>query len=184
MIHDIDIILHLVKSPVRSVHAVGVPVIGANEDIANARLIFENGAVANATASRVALKTERVIRLFGDDMYVALDYQKKLGRIVRKGPGLEGDVDLAALNDVSNPLEIMRKQLVRQEEIPMSDKEPLKSEDEAFLHAARTGEEPAVTGMHGLLALETSINIVASLKKSLGDPDADRGIETGEQPTG
>lgn len=168
MIHDIDIILHLVKSPVASVHAVGVAVIGVNEDIANARLTFENGTVANATASRVALKTERVIRIFSPEMYVALDYQKKTGRIIRRGPALESGIDLSTMasRGIVDPLEYMRRDLVRVEDIAMDDVEPLQAEDEAFAHAVRTRTEPLVTGEHGLRALEIAQRIVVSLRES------------------
>lgn len=170
MIHDIDIILHLVKSPVIDVDAVGVPVIGKHEDLANARLKFANGAVANATASRVALKTERVIRLFSRDMYVTLDYQNKVGRVIRRGPGLEGkaqNLGEEVLRGITNPLEYMTRDLVRVEEIPMPEVEPLVAEDEAFLRAVRTREEPPVTGRHGMLALECAVKIVDSLERSL-----------------
>ncbi|HWB52780.1 MAG TPA: Gfo/Idh/MocA family oxidoreductase, partial [Tepidisphaeraceae bacterium] len=79
MIHDIDIVLMLARSPVAKIDAVGVSVIGQVEDVCNARLTFENGCVANLTASRLALKTERKLRVFSPDAYVSLDYQKKYG---------------------------------------------------------------------------------------------------------
>ena len=178
MIHDIDIILHLVKSPVATVDAVGVPVIGAHEDLANARLRFKNGAVANATASRVALKTERIIRLFSPDVYVTLDYQNKVGRIIRKGPGLLGkpaNLGEEVLRGITNPLEYMTRDLVRIEEIPMVEVEPLVAEDTAFLESIRSGTEPPVTGRDGMLAVDTAAKIVASLRESL---DAARAAES------
>src|SRR5213083_1209118 len=89
MIHDIDIVLRLANSPVTKIDAVGVSVIGDVEDICNARLTFENGCVANLTASRVALKTERKLRVFSPDAYVSLDYQKKYGIVAKRG----GNVD-------------------------------------------------------------------------------------------
>src|SRR6266550_7320818 len=79
MIHDIDIVLRLARSKVAKVDAVGVSVIGQVEDICNARLTFENGCVANVTASRLSLKTERKLRVFSADAYVSLDYAKKKG---------------------------------------------------------------------------------------------------------
>jgi predicted dehydrogenase len=170
MIHDIDIILHLVKSPVETVDAAGVAVIGAHEDLANARLRFANGAVANATASRVALKTERTIRIFSREMYVTLDYQNKVGRVIRKGPGLEakpGNLGEEVLRGITNPLEYMTRDLVRIEDIPMSDVEPLVAEDEEFLRAIREQRAPAVTGEDGKAALETANRIVESLNESL-----------------
>src|SRR5688572_4360415 len=89
MIHDIDIVLRLAKSKVERVEAVGTSVIGGVEDVCNARLTFENGCVANLTASRLALKTERRLRVFGEDVFVAIDYQKKSGVIARRGENVE-----------------------------------------------------------------------------------------------
>src|SRR5205814_8566878 len=89
MIHDIDIVLSLVKSPVKDVHAVGASVIGGVEDVCNARLTFENGCVANLTASRLALKTERKLRFLSQGAYVSIDYQKKSGVIANR----EGNVE-------------------------------------------------------------------------------------------
>lgn len=170
MIHDIDIILHLVQSPVVDVQAMAVPVIGVHEDIANARLTFANGAVANATASRVALKTERTIRAFSSEAYVALDYHKKSGRVIRRGPGLRLPPDAlkqAFAAAAANPLAFMQKDLVEIHELPIADVEPLKAENQAFLTAIASGAEPPVTGRHGLLALETAKRIVAAAEASL-----------------
>src|SRR5688572_13543445 len=86
MIHDIDIVLMLACSPVARIDAVGVSVIGDVEDICNVRLTFENGCVANLTASRLALKTERRMRVFSHDAYVSLDYQKRYGLVARRTP--------------------------------------------------------------------------------------------------
>src|SRR2546423_322748 len=85
MIHDIDIVLRLAASNVAKIDAVGVSVIGEVEDICNARLTFENGCVANVTASRLALKTERRLRVFSPDAYVSLDFQKRYGMVARRG---------------------------------------------------------------------------------------------------
>ena len=84
MIHDIDIVNDLVKSPIKEVRAVGVAVVGEFEDVANARLTFQNGCVANLTASRLALRTERKMRLFSPTAYVSVDYQKKTGAVITK----------------------------------------------------------------------------------------------------
>ncbi|MCB9833328.1 MAG: Gfo/Idh/MocA family oxidoreductase [Planctomycetes bacterium] len=169
MIHDIDIILHLVKSPVKAVHAVGVPVIGRNEDLANARIVFENGAVANATASRVALKTERTVRVFSGELYATLDFAKKEGRIIRRGPALEsGELDIeAALEEgMRNPLAFMQKGMVTIETLGLDDVEPLLAENRAFLAAHRTKTAPPVTGEDGLVALDCACRIVASAREN------------------
>jgi len=84
MIHDLEVILHLVRSPVRAIHAVGIPVLSPTEDIANVRLVFENGCVANVTASRISPEKMRKIRTFYPDCYVSLDYQEQSGEIYRK----------------------------------------------------------------------------------------------------
>ena len=91
MIHDIDLILSIVRSPVVSVDAIGTSVFSKEIDIANARLRFANGCVANATASRVSLKTERKLRLFQDDAYISLDLQQKILTVIRKGEGVGAD---------------------------------------------------------------------------------------------
>jgi len=77
MIHDIDIIQHIVGSPVERIDAIGAPVFTAEEDIANARILFANGCVANVTASRISLKSERKMRIFQRDAYITLDFQNR-----------------------------------------------------------------------------------------------------------
>src|SRR5204863_6893257 len=84
MIHDLEIILHLVRSPVQTIDAVGVPVLSRGEDIANARLRFENGCVANVTSSRISPEQIRKIRVFQEDAYLSLDYQNQSGEIYRR----------------------------------------------------------------------------------------------------
>src|SRR5439155_8591324 len=87
MIHDLEIILHLVRSPIASIDAVGVPVLSRREDIANARLRFENGCVANITSSRISPEQMRKIRVFQEDAYLSLDYQNQTGEIYRRSGG-------------------------------------------------------------------------------------------------
>jgi predicted dehydrogenase len=82
MIHDIDLILHLVKSEVKQIHASGVAIVSASPDIANARIEFENGCVANLTASRMSLKQMRKVRLFQPDAYISLDFLEKKSQII------------------------------------------------------------------------------------------------------
>src|SRR5258705_2297430 len=90
MIHDLDVILSMVQSPLRSVEAVGVPVLTPSVDIANARLRFANGCIANVTASRVSAKRERKIRIFQQDAYVAVDFGERRVRIFRREPTADG----------------------------------------------------------------------------------------------
>jgi predicted dehydrogenase len=169
MIHDIDLILHLVQAPVESVHAVGVSVIGDHEDLANARLVFRNGAVANVTASRVALKTERKLRLFAPDCYVTLDFKEKTGRIVRPAPHLKEALTKGTFSEGRlNPLEVMLKKLVTTESLKVrGELEPLVEEDREFLSAVRDRRDPLITGEHGLRAIEAAEAVVQSLRENL-----------------
>jgi predicted dehydrogenase len=152
MIHDIDLILSIVRSPVMAVDAIGSSVFSKEIDIANARLRFANGCVANATASRVSLKTERRLRLFQDDAYVSVDLHQKVLTVIRKGAelGPEGMPQVAI------------------EETSYEQGDALKAEIEAFLAAASTGSAPAVSGEDGLLALRTAVSIAEQVASSMG----------------
>ncbi|MEO7206076.1 MAG: Gfo/Idh/MocA family oxidoreductase [Steroidobacteraceae bacterium] len=151
MIHDIDLILSIVRSPVVSVDAIGTSVFSNEIDIANARLRFANGCVANATASRVSLKTERKLRLFQDDAYLSLDLQQKILTVIRKGEGVGAD----------------GMPQVAIDERTYEQGDALKSEIEAFLGAVATGQAPPVTGADGLLALRTAVSIGEQVLSSM-----------------
>jgi predicted dehydrogenase len=143
MIHDIDLVQMIVGSPVASFDAIGTPVFSSEIDIANARLRFENGCVANVTASRVSLKTERKLRVFCDDSYMSLDLQQKILTVIRKRnpPAAAGEL----------PVQI--------EEQSFAQGDALLAEIEAFIRAIR-GEGPVmVTGEDGQRALRTAIAI-------------------------
>jgi len=143
MIHDIDLIQSLVGAPIESIDAVGSSVFSAGLDIANARIRYTNGCVANTTASRVSMKMERKLRLFQDDAYISIDLQQKVLTIVRKPP---------AGADVP-------KGQVLIEERTYDQGDALLHEIEAFLHSIRTGTPPVVSGEDGLRALETATRI-------------------------
>lgn len=151
MIHDIDLILSIVRSPVVSVDAIGTSVFSNEIDIANARLRFANGCVANATASRVSMKTERKLRLFQDDAYMSLDLGQKILTIIRKGVGVGPD----------------GMPQVAIEENTYEQGDALKAEIEAFLEAVATGRAPPVTGKDGLLALRTAVSIAEQVASSV-----------------
>jgi predicted dehydrogenase len=151
MIHDIDLILSIVRSPVVAVDAIGTRVFSQEIDIANARLRFANGCVANATASRVSRKTERRLRLVQDDAYVSMDLQQKVLTVIRKGVGVGAD----------------GMPQVAIEERSYEQGDALKAEIEAFLDAAATGCAPPVTGEDGLLALRTAISIAEQVESSM-----------------
>ncbi|MGH7177511.1 MAG: Gfo/Idh/MocA family protein, partial [Tepidisphaeraceae bacterium] len=138
MIHDIDIVLMLARSPVARIDAVGVSVIGDVEDICNARLTFENGCVANMTASRLALKTERRMRVFSSDAYVSLDYQKRYGLVARRSRNLKAIRDAVArirAGEIDDLLQLNFAELVNIEELEIDDVEPLRAELDAFMDA-------------------------------------------------
>jgi predicted dehydrogenase len=143
MIHDIDIIQNILKSPVKQINSIGAPVFTAEEDIANARILFENGCVANVTASRISLKSERRMRIFQPDSYISLDFQNKKLAVFRKGDG-------EMFPGVPN---------VQMEERVFEQGDALKSEIEAFLAAIVSGKPPVVTGEDGRRALETALMI-------------------------
>jgi predicted dehydrogenase len=151
MIHDIDIIQNIVRSPIASIDAVGSSVFSGELDIANARLRFANGCVANTTASRVSLKTERKLRLFQDDAYVSLDLHQKVMTLIRKGEGVGPD----GLPQVTI------------DERSYGDGDALKSEIESFLEAAATGRAPVVSGEDGRRALATAIQITEQVEASV-----------------
>ena len=166
MIHDIDIVLQLAGSPLARVEAVGVSAIGTYEDVCNARLTFENGCVANITASRLALKTERRLRVFSPDGYVSIDYQKKYGIVARKGENLRAIRDAAGrikAGQVKDLSELNYAELVQVEELAIDDIEPLRAELDAFVSAVTDGTAPAVTVEEGLAAVETAQRIVEAI---------------------
>jgi predicted dehydrogenase len=153
MIHDIDIVQTIVGAPIVSIDAVGTPVFSAEIDIANARIRFANGCVANATASRVSLKTERKMRIFEDDAYISLDLQQKILTLIRKRTEADGPGPL--------PVAI--------EEQSLEPGDALKAEIESFLECIRTGRTAVVTGEAGLMALETATRITEQVEKALAE---------------
>lgn len=166
MIHDIDIVLQLANSKVAKIDAVGVSVIGDVEDICNARVTFENGCVANITASRLALKTERRIRVFSADAYVSVDYQKRYGIVARRGENLSAireavaDIRSGEITDIS---QLNFADLIQVDELAIDEIDPLRAELESFLDASTGKCAPAVTADQGLAAVELATQIVASI---------------------
>ena len=159
MIHDIDLVHTLVGGSAVSVAAVGVPVLTPFVDIANARLSFDSGAVANITASRVSRERMRKLRIFQQSGYLSLDLASGEGEFFR----LRGDVDIAAL--AAAPLAL--EQFVERIPLRAEEAEPLRLEFESFLAAVR-GEAPvAVTGEEGREALAVALQIVADIERSL-----------------
>jgi predicted dehydrogenase len=154
MIHDIDLVQSLANSEIESIDAIGTPVFSGEIDIANARIRFANGCVANTTASRVSLKTERKLRIFEDAAYISLDLQQKILTLIRKR---EGELQPGQL-----PVII--------EEANLEQGDALKSEIESFLDCIRNNKRPLVSGEDGLRALETAIRISEQVHANLGKP--------------
>ncbi len=141
MIHDLEIILHLVRSPVENIDAVGVPVLSRGEDIANARLRFENGCIANVTSSRISPERMRKIRVFQEDAYLSLDYQNQSGEIYRRtSSGIE------------------------REQVAIEREEPLKQQLAAFVECAATGRTPKVSGFEAAAALDLAVQITNKIQ--------------------
>ncbi|MDA8378637.1 MAG: Gfo/Idh/MocA family oxidoreductase [Planctomycetia bacterium] len=166
MIHDIDIVHHFVRSPVSDIAAVGVAVIGQHEDVANARIVFANGCVANITASRLAMKTERRMRLFSPNAYVSVDYQKKAGVIITKTAN-QAQLDLLrqklAAEETPDLSNLDYTELVHVDQLDIDDQEPLRLQLQSFLQAVRTGAEPVVTGADGTFAVDVASRITAAI---------------------
>jgi predicted dehydrogenase len=146
MIHDLEIILHLVRSPVRTIDAVGVPVLSRGEDIANARIRFENGCVANITSSRISPEQMRKIRVFQEDVYLSLDYQNQSGEMYRRTA--EG---------------------LTKEEVEIEREEPLKRQLASFIECAMTGRAPKVSGFQAAAALELAVEITKRINSAARD---------------
>ncbi len=143
MIHDIDIVLGLMDSPLKNIQAVGVNVLTPLDDIANARLTFQNGCVCNLTASRVSDDVMRKIRIFLKDTYISLDYVKQEAFIYKKNG-----------------------QLIAKEALPIQKEEPLKEELESFIECVREDKRPIVSGEEALEALKVAVQITKKIWKN------------------
>jgi predicted dehydrogenase len=148
MIHDIDVILNFVKSEIESIHASGVPVVSSNVDIANARLVFDNGCVANITASRISLKNMRKVRIFQKDTYVSVDYANRHIVVIQKG-------------GQGMPLPIPGMSLQKKS---FEETDSLESELGAFVRSVRDREVPLVSGRDGRNALRVALDIADQIK--------------------
>jgi len=170
MIHDIDIILYLSKSKVKKIDAVGVSVISDKEDIANARIQFENGCVANITASRVSFEPMRKIRLFSENSYISLDYHKQEAIIYKKSPELTPksiiteNTDVSTIKDLKN---FVFGDLLKIERIKMNSQEPLRKELESFVSCVNNGKQPVVSGEDGIKAIKAATIIKEEINKNL-----------------
>lgn len=146
MIHDLDLVLSFHPGPVEEVRAAGVPVLSSNIDIANARIAFASGCVANLTASRVSTNKMRRLRFFQRDRYVSIDFQTRQAMVSRRvqGAGPRPTIDV--------------------ETFQAGDDEPLRLELESFIHAVATGSRPVVSGEDG----EAALNLAARVLDAIG----------------
>ena len=149
MIHDIDLIQFIADSPIERIEAVGAAVITDKPDVANARIRFESGCIANVTASRTSLKVERKIRIFQESCYVSADLHQKTVSVYRKSESTTGPLNL--------PISI--------EQLECDDEDALRLEIEAFLSTVRDGASPVVTGEDGKQALETALDIIEQVEQ-------------------
>jgi len=152
MIHDLEIVLHLVKSPVQSMDPVGIAVLSKGEDIANVRLRFENGCVANVTASRISNDRLRKIRVFQEDAYLSLDYQKQDGVMYRLVDGR-----------------------IAREKVEIQKGDALERQLTSFLECARDGLTPKVSAKEAAVALDIALEITRQIEAA--DPRKERGID-------
>ncbi len=179
MIHDLDIVMKLVGEPVREVRAVGLPVLSKKVDIANVRLEFENGCVANFTASRVSTERVRKVRFFQPHQYVSLDFARQdlllidvtaaagmdmaqMAKLAAAVPNPTGDGD-AVTNGAPRPVEAHPSPGMELRKVAVETGEPLRLEIEAFVEAVRTRSEPVVTVADGRAALGLALEINAAI---------------------
>jgi predicted dehydrogenase len=145
MIHDLDLVLSFNPGPVEDIQAAGVPVLSSTIDIANARIQFKTGCVANLTASRVSMNKMRRLRIFQQDKYLSIDFQTRQGVICRR--------DAKA----------GQRPAVEVEQLQGGEEEPLKLQLESFLHAAGTGTRPVVSGEDGAAALDVAQQVLQAI---------------------
>ena len=143
MIHDIDIIMNVVQSDLKSIHAAGAPVICEHADIANVRLEFDSGCVANVTASRISIKNERKFRLFQKDAYISVDFTNREITLIRRDDSVPGD--LIPGMDI--------------QQLSFSEADVLEDELSSFVQSVSTRQTPVVPGIAGRKALEVALNI-------------------------
>ena len=176
MIHDLDLVLKMAGGQVRQIDAVGVNVIGEHEDICNVRLRFDTGCVANLTASRLAIKTERKMRVFSEEAYLSVDYGRKVGVVISKSANLDliqmarkyGAEDLA---DLAGSVDYAK--LLHVEELQIDEStEPLRRQAEAFRDTVLNGAPPMVSAEEGLAAVRLAQDIVTAMKEHRWDGPA------------
>ncbi len=162
MIHDIDLILSFVNSKISGIHASGVGILTPSIDIANARLEFENGAVANVTASRISMKRERKIRFFQKDAYISVDFQDKKVSVLKKSENINAILPQILMGNTDfKPEDLVDIQSLNADDIT---KDALTMELEAFVYAINNKKKPIVDGEAGTYALKIAMEIMDKIK--------------------
>ena len=158
MIHDIDLILSFIKSPLKEIRASGTGILTPSIDIANARLEFENGAIANVTSSRVSMKQERKIRFFQKNSYISMDFIAKHVTVLKKSAGIKDILPEILLGKT----DFKPEQLIDTKNIDASEaaKDALEMELESFVHCLNNDTKPVVDGRDGTRALQVAMEIV------------------------
>lgn len=183
MIHDLDVLLMLTGAEPEQIDAVAVAVLGAGEDVCNARLVFPDGCVANVTTSRLALKTERKIRVIAEDAYVSINYANKSGMMIRKTANQDQidalREDLASGEDLSD-LDYMS--LINVEPLKVDQEDQLEMQLRDFARAVRTGGRPTVDVHAGFAAVRTAERIVEAARTHLARIREPESVSTGHHP--
>ncbi len=163
MIHDIDLILDFINSPVAEIRASGVGILTPSIDIANARIEFENGAIANVTSSRVSMKMERKIRFFQRDSYISMDFQTKQVTVMRKSANIMKLLPQIMMGNTNfKPEELVD---ARHYDVSETPKDALTLELEAFVQCIRENTKPIVDGHAGMRALQIALQIINLILK-------------------
>jgi predicted dehydrogenase len=175
MIHDIDLILSLNSSPVVAVEAIGVAVFGQQEDVANARIKFEDGCIADLTASRASFNAARKMQIWSAEGYATVDFGAKTATVIRPGERLRrGELDTSGI-DLSQPAQVREHlfgKVFRVEKVQAEGREPLALELEDFVQSIQNGSTPRVSGHDGLRAIRVADAILTSLRQHSWTGDA------------
>ena len=150
MIHDIDLISNVIRSEIKNIHAAGTPVITEHADIANARIEFQNGCVANVTASRISTKNERKIRLFQKDAYISVDFAQHEITVIKKGDNSKNGFLPGMVT----------------EHLSLPEGDALHEELNAFINSVKNRERPKVSGKVGRDALAIALNVMKQISNA------------------
>jgi predicted dehydrogenase len=160
MIHDLDVVLTFVKSPVKEIRAVGLPILSGKVDIANVRIEFESGCVANFTASRVSTERVRKLRFFQAGQYISIDYGRQDVLVFSVGNAVGSAAGMAGVPSVNPQIQMAKP--------PITEEEPLLAEIKAFLQSVRERSRPQVSLEDGRQALELGLAILAEIARHAG----------------